>query len=108
MEKVWQRKKAEMCFQGGFGRTAAEMGKRAEKRSEVLLCLVSQSYLHCMFFIFGESLRKDFVTVSEPFAFLYLVFLTFPYPSTLFPFFISLPPALCSVLSVCMTILDFK
>ena len=89
MEKVWQRKKAEMCFQEGYGRRAAVMGKRAEKHSEVLLCLVSESYLHCMFLVFGESLRKDFITVSEPFALLDLVFLTSPYPSTPFPFFIN-------------------
>lgn len=86
MEKVWERKKAEMCFQGGYGRTAAVMGKRAEKHGQVLLCLVSQSYLHCMFLVFGESLRKDFVTVSEPFALLDVVCLTLPIP---FPFFIN-------------------
>lgn len=55
MEKFWQRKKAEMCFQGGYGRTAVVMGKRAVKRSKVLLYVVSQSYLHCIFLVVGES-----------------------------------------------------
>lgn len=87
MEKVWKRKKAEMRFQGGYGRTAAVMGKRAEKHSKVLLCLVSKSYLHCMVLVSDESLRKDFITVSEPVGLLDLVFLTSRYPSTPFPFF---------------------
>lgn len=50
-EKVWQRKKAEMDFQGGHSRTAAVTGNRAEKHSEALLCLVSGSYLHHLFLI---------------------------------------------------------
>lgn len=89
MEKVWQREKAEMCFQGGYGRTTAVMGKRAEKHSKVLLCFVSKSYLRCVFLVVGGSLRKDFITVSEPFAMLYLVFLISAYSSTPFPFFMN-------------------
>lgn len=50
-EKVWQRKKAEMDFQGGHSRTATVIWNRAEKHSEALLCLVSGSYLHRLFLI---------------------------------------------------------